>query len=137
MLRTYRWVVLGLLLVAADQLSKLWIAQHGQVFRNYQFAFSTPVPLPLMYLIYAVILFLIVWYVATHYHKFTPSESLAWVLILAGAVSNIGERSFTGYVKDFIYLFSGVFNFADFYILFGIVLLFIVRGKLKHSPLAE
>jgi lipoprotein signal peptidase len=134
MLMRYRWVIFGLALVAVDQLSKFWVAKHGQIFRNYHFAFSAPVPPVFMYLIYTVILILIVWYVVTLYKKFTSIESLAWVLIVSGAVSNIAERVATGYVKDFIYLFSGVFNLADFYILFGIVLLFIVRGKLKHTP---
>ncbi len=133
MLLRYKNILLWLGLIGVDQLAKYWAVSYGHVFRNYQFAFSTPLPVPLMYFIYAVILGIIVWYVWTHYKRFTPLESLAWVAIAAGAISNIGERILNGYVKDFIYLFSGVFNFADFYILFGIVLLFALRGKIKHA----
>jgi len=133
MVGKYRWVVAAFVLIGLDQVSKCWASQSLSIFRNYEFAFSTPVPEPVMYLIYGVVLGLIGWYVWTHYSRLTAIESFAWTLIIAGAVSNIGERLLVGYVKDFIYLFSGVFNFADFYILMGIVLLFVVRGKIKHA----
>ena len=57
----------------------------------------------------------------------------AWMLIFAGAASNIGERILLGYVRDFIYItfykWTGVYNAADFYILIGIVILLFVNKK--------
>ncbi len=129
MRKHYFFLWLGL--VVADQAAKYIATIHGRTFRNYLFAFSAPVPLPLMYVAYAAILTVIAWYIMTHHRGFTATDKLAWVLIVAGSLSNIGERIVNGYVKDFIYLFSGVFNFADFYILLGIVLLFISRGRPK------
>jgi len=130
----YKLILLWLVLIGLDQWSKQMMDNAGRVFRNYQFVFSIPVPLPVMYAVYGIIIVIIIGYLGSNYKKFTVVESLAWTLIAAGAVSNIGERLVIGYVKDFIYLFSGVFNFADFFILLGIVLLFVVRGKLKHVP---
>ena len=129
---TYRYFGFGIGLIIIDQLVKLWATTHAQVFRNYQFAFSLPLPPVVMYFVYALILGVIIWYVKVHYRQFSELEGGAWLMIAAGAISNIGERLFTGYVKDFIYLWNGVFNLADFYILLGIILLFIVRGKIKH-----
>jgi lipoprotein signal peptidase len=128
-----RYFLLWLLLVGLDQATKYGAARgYGRIFRNYLFAFSAPVPAPLMYLAYAIILALIAWYIASYYRSFNATDKLAWTLIAAGSISNIGERVATGYVKDFIYLFSGIFNFADFYILLGIVLLFIAHGRPKR-----
>ena len=129
----YRSGGLFIILIALDQVSKYWASQSLSIFRNYDFAFSTTLPEPVMYLVYGLVLGLVSWYIWTHQKKLTGVESFAWILIVAGAVSNIGERLLNGYVKDFIYLFSGVFNFADFYILLGIVLLFVVRGKVRPT----
>lgn len=122
----------GLALVALDQLSKFIAAKYAAIFRNYEFAFSLSLPDVLMYAYYFIILGVIVWYVWSRHRKFTPTDSVAWTLILAGAVSNIGERLLLGYVRDFIYIFTGIFNVADFYILLGIILL-LVRPRLAKS----
>lgn len=132
MLQRYQYFVFGTGLIIIDQLVKIWATSNAQIFRNYQFAFSTPLPGVVMYLLYAAIMLLIIAYVIARHSIFTAWEKLAWTLVLAGSISNIGERILNGYVKDFIYLFTGVFNLADFYILLGIILLFIVRGKIKH-----
>tara|TARA_B100001109_G_C18858363_1_gene472765 strand:- start:2981 stop:3181 length:201 start_codon:yes stop_codon:yes gene_type:complete len=61
-------------------------------------------------------------------------------MILAGGLGNLIDRSFRGYVIDFIYLYYDnysfyVFNFADTYITFGVIfyLLGIVCSKLKTN----
>src|SRR5436305_2041951 len=119
-----RGVFLFCVLILADQLSKQFAAR---VFRNYVFAFSLPLPVWLIYLIYAAVLFSIAYYAAKNYKNFTIAVTLAWVLILTGAVCNVGERLFLGYVRDFIYIsffrWVGVYNLADFYIILGIIIL--------------
>ena len=93
-----------------------------KLFTNYNFAFSLPLPSQIIYSLYFVVLFGILFYL---YKKniLSTLEKTAWGLILAGAISNIGERIYFGYVRDFIYIFSGIFNLADFYILFGMIVL--------------
>ena len=55
-------------------------------------------------------------------------EKWGFVLIIAGALSNIIDRGINNYVLDFIYLhykdfYWPAFNFADIYITFGILMI--------------
>ncbi len=103
-----------------------------QLYKNYDFAFSLPVLFPVIIGIYLVVLFVIFRYVWKNFTKFDSRSFVAWVFILSGALSNVVERIFFGYVKDFVYILGGgIFNFADFYILFGIVLLFSLEFRRK------
>ena len=65
-------------------------------------------------------------------------EKWALLIIIAGALSNIIDRTMNGYVLDFIYLhykdfYWPAFNFADIYISIGvcIVILQLLRDFLK------
>lgn len=111
-------------LIIVDQLVKYFVRP---AFFNDRFAFSLPVPTPLMYLIYFAVLGMIAVYILKNYRQFTKRIWLAWILILAGAISNIGERIIFGHVRDFIYVslfyWTGIYNLADGYILVGIILL--------------
>jgi lipoprotein signal peptidase len=60
----------------------------------------------------------------------TRLSRFAWALIVAGAVSNIGERLLLGSVRDYIRLSTGIFNLADGYILMGMFILLWV----SHTP---
>ncbi|MCL5666364.1 MAG: signal peptidase II [Patescibacteria group bacterium] len=131
------YLAFGAALVLIDQLVKHFAFSSGfgnflnvwppairkYLFFNSQFAFSLPLPPWLMYLLYAIILFFMGAYVKKKMDFFSRPEAAAWTLIFAGAVSNIAERILSGHVRDFIYLFSGIFNLADFYIILGIVVL--------------
>ena len=55
-------------------------------------------------------------------------EKIGLFFIISGAFSNIIDRTYNGYVIDFIYLHYGnlywpAFNFADIYITIGIIVL--------------
>lgn len=126
------YFLVGLGLIVVDQLSKFIAAKGAAIFRNYNFAFSLPVPVQLMFVYYFIILGVIVWYVWSRRGVLTGQDKVAWALIIAGAVSNIGERLALGYVRDFIHIRTGVFNLADFFILFGIVLL-LLRPRIAKS----
>ena len=131
--------VLAILLIFIDQITKALAYTSGfgnflsalrpiigkELFPNSNFAFSIPLPHLLIYSIYVLLLAgLIFWY--TNLKNKTFLLSLGLTLILAGALSNIGDRLFLGYVRDFIYIFWGnVFNLADLYIIAGIILLLI------------
>tara|TARA_B110000438_G_C15736478_1_gene616566 strand:+ start:879 stop:1328 length:450 start_codon:yes stop_codon:yes gene_type:complete len=56
------------------------------------------------------------------------NEKLGLLLILAGAISNISDRTVNGYVVDFIYMhynnyYWPAFNLADIYISLGVFIL--------------
>ncbi|MBL8029727.1 MAG: signal peptidase II [Candidatus Doudnabacteria bacterium] len=112
--------------VLIDQITKFISLS---IFRNYNFAFSLPVPVWIMYIIYTAVLFFVLKYVVQNFIRFGILELLSWILILAGAFSNIFERIFLGYVRDWIYIFSGVFNLADIYIIFAVIYLLVQNKK--------
>ena len=66
-------------------------------------------------------------------------EEWSLLIIISGAISNIIDRIFNGYVIDFIYFhykdfFWPAFNFADIYITTGIIMIVInVFRKIKNS----
>lgn len=138
--RLQSFVFWSALLIALDQFVKAYVFANLkqavylcspdqpliglQLFLNDKFAFSLPVPVVIMYGVYAVILIVLVRFIATHSNAFTRMQVVSWLLIIAGALSNVFERALQGYVKDFIYIVGGgVLNVADFYILIGIALL--------------
>jgi signal peptidase II len=106
--------------IVLDQAVKLFVANP---FRNYNFAFSLLLPQAVMYGIYACVLILVIIYLTKRFWQLWPLQRLAWSLILAGALSNVGERVVLGYVRDFIPLFGGILNMADLLILGGVALL--------------
>ena len=132
------WSLVGFVLIGLDQITK-YLAFHGSfgnflgpipgmrklLYLNNDFAFSLPLPLPLMFAFYALILFLIIRYLAKNWLKLGDWSRFAWTLILAGAISNIVERVVLGYVRDFVYILSGIFNLADGCIVAGVIILLI------------
>jgi signal peptidase II len=68
--------------------------------------------------------------------KNTSATKVAMVLLLAGALGNYLDRSFRGYVVDFIHVpHWPVFNVADIYVTAGAMLLAwsSLRNALRHS----
>ncbi len=129
-------------LVALDQLSKIlvwkffctdFVEGNGlgiTCYKNYEFAFSIPLAGVAIWIIYiAIIIFGFILYFKKE--AWDRYEIVAATLVLAGVLSNAGERLLGGSVKDFIYLFSGIFNFADIYILTGVIIAII--GVLKNK----
>lgn len=118
-------------LIALDQWSK---SLPRRIFENANFAFSLPVPVFLMYAIYFIVIAAIIYYLSKNYQQLSNAAALAWLLILAGACCNIGERLILGYVRDWIYItafhWTGIYNLADGYILLGIALLIILPKEI-------
>ena len=59
--------------------------------------------------------------------KLNDFESLSLLLILSGGIGNLLDRTFRGYVVDFIHVYYEnysfyVFNFADTYITIGVII---------------
>jgi lipoprotein signal peptidase len=132
------WLLLAFILIFADQYSKqLAFASsdhfsglnhiapfvYQRPFLNYYFAFSLHVPLPVMYAVYGIVLVLVLRHIALHARQLAFLAMMGWILIVAGACSNVFERIWLGSVRDFIGVGAGIFNFADMYITIGILCL--------------
>lgn len=128
------FVFLFLLLVGIDQLGKFLALR---IFKNPAFVFSLPLPTPAIYVIYFFVVAAMVYHIAKDHQNFTPMTNFAWTLIFAGAAGNILERMFLGYVRDFVYIsfyrWQGIYNFADFFIIAGIILLIVPSLIFKHD----
>ncbi len=113
----FGFIALG---IAVDQVIKLLVRSP---FRNYDFAFSISLPLPVIYAIYFLVLTAVIIFITKQNARLDNMQRFAWSLVLAGALSNVGERIALGFVRDYIYMFGGILNAADFMIIIGILLL--------------
>lgn len=128
-----KWLVFSLVIERAiwrwGNLGLVGVEQH----KNFLFAFSLPLPTVLMYGIYAVSLIVMIYYVAKNFQSLSRPHMYAWAIILAGALSNVGERAWLGYVRDFIYVIGGgILNPADFYIISGVIVLLFTENRQKN-----
>ena len=126
------WLGVGLAAVALTQLVRIVILLTDQeVFLNDKFAFSLNLPTAVMYVVYAVAILFIARYLQTHWSSLSDVTKFGFVLIAAGGFSNVAERIIFGHVTDYIHLANGVLNLADFYIIIGVILIFINRRHQK------
>ena len=142
----WRWWWLVLLVLAADQLSKIWVIQNfslGEsvsllpVFnftyaRNYGAAFSFLGDASgwqrWFFTLIAVVVSIVLAIWLSRLAKTQLKLSLALSLIISGAIGNLIDRSLYGYVVDFLHVFYQnwhypIFNIADCAISIGAVLL--------------
>lgn len=93
---------------------------------------------PILILISIVMLVMI--YSMTFSYDESKTSNIAFGLLFGGVFGNLIDRVFCGFVRDFIdfkifgYNFP-VFNFADVFIVLGVILLLIVtiKGEKKHG----
>ncbi len=142
----WRWWWLVLLVLVADQLSKIWVIQNfslGEsvsllpVFnftyaRNYGAAFSFLGDAGgwqrWFFTLIAVVVSIVLAVWLSRLAKTQLKLSLALSLIISGAIGNLIDRSLYGYVVDFLHVFYQnwhypIFNIADCAISIGAVLL--------------
>jgi signal peptidase II len=133
-----------LVLVITDQVSKLAalknliLGQSITLFPSFDFTlvFNTGVAFSLFseggdlgrwILVFLVLLVLLYLAYILLKEKLNDFESLSLLLILSGGIGNLLDRTFRGYVVDFIHLYYEsysfyVFNFADTYITIGVII---------------
>ncbi len=133
-----------LVLVITDQVSKLvalknlTLGQSIPLFPSFDFTlvFNTGVAFSLFseggdlgrwVLVFLVLLVLLYLAYVLFKEKLNDFESLSLLLILSGGMGNLIDRTFRGYVVDFIHLYYEsysfyVFNFADTYITIGVII---------------
>ena len=86
------------------------------------------------HIISALILLIIIYWFITNKENFSKISMLAWCCLIGGGISNFIDRLFNGHVTDFIilhynnYFFPGIFNIADIFITFAVLLLIIELG---------
>jgi len=129
-------VIFGLILI--DQITKWFFATrdffigpvHFMTVKNYGLPFGLNFGRETnMVIILAALGFFIAYYV---WHRRILFINFAFTLILAGAIANLVDRLYLGYVRDFISLNLGfTFNFADAFIVAGLIGWFFVSGSLK------
>lgn len=137
-----KWLMVFLLLVAADQLTKqlavislkgnsgttiiknvfklFYLENHGAAFGIFQ---EQRVPL----LIITVVVLALIGYIFSRIPYESKFRPINWILVIlaAGAVGNMIDRIINGYVVDFLYfelINFPVFNVADCYVVIGAIL---------------
>jgi signal peptidase II len=124
--------------ILADQITKVIFASrdffvgpvHFHPVRNYGLSFglnNLPPQLSVM-IVLAALLFFIYLFRKTNEEQHFGS---ALGLFAGGAVSNLADRFVFGYVRDFIDVGFFTFNFADAFIVIGLVLI-VFSKQMKH-----
>jgi signal peptidase II len=77
-------------------------------------------------------LFFLAFYFYRHRHEFSSLIETGFILIFAGAISNIFDRLYLGYVRDFLDLGLGfTFNMADVFVVMGLLIILFTQSKPK------
>jgi len=150
---TFSKIILILILVFIDQISKYWILSFlelGESFNLLPFLdltliFNSGIAFGLLdnlgnlgsWLLYLLVSGIIIYFTYLTLKAESMTESLIMLLILSGGLGNVIDRTIYGYVVDFIHFnFNGysfyVFNFADSLITVGAILyiwFFFIRNK--------
>lgn len=150
---TFSKIILILILVLIDQISKYWILSFlelGESFNLLPFLdltliFNSGIAFGLLdnlgnlgsWLLYLLVTAIIIYFTYLTLKAESKTESLIMLLILSGGLGNVIDRTIHGYVVDFVHFnFNGysfyVFNFADSLITVGAILyiwFFFIRNK--------
>tara|TARA_B100000676_G_scaffold226293_1_gene224037 strand:+ start:975 stop:1451 length:477 start_codon:yes stop_codon:yes gene_type:complete len=150
---TFSKIILILILVFIDQISKYWILSFlelGESFNLLPFLdltliFNSGIAFGLLdnlgnlgsWLLYLLVTGIIIYFTYLTLKAESKTESFIMLLILSGGLGNVIDRTIYGYVVDFIHFnFNGysfyVFNFADSLITVGAILyiwFFFIRNK--------
>lgn len=129
--------------VVVDQVSKYLIRSKGGFYIcNVNLAWGIELPPVIFWLTWGLVIFFVLIFGISCSRIFNfkfpilnrisnnkyqiPDLRISVILILAGAISNAMDRIFVGCVTDFIDLkFWPVFNFADVFIVLGVVILLV------------
>ena len=125
----YTYLLLGLLLIILDQLTKILTFKKSFFIINYTtntgaaFGIFQGFNTILIFISFLVILFIILYLKRAKQH-------LPLILILSGIIGNLIDRILLGFVRDFIDIrIWPVFNLADFYITIGALILILHAYK--------
>jgi signal peptidase II len=101
---------------------------------NYYIAFSLPITGKILLVVDSLLIIGLLYFALESFKKNKSSETMAFLFIAFGAISNLLDRMFLGYVVDYFDLkFFTVFNIADLAILFGIIYWLILDRQAKKN----
>lgn len=101
--------------------------------QNTGIAWGIGIPYPLLMVLNIGLLILIPFLAYKNLDLRRHKSQIVLVLIIGGAIGNIVDRVFLGYVTDFIAIgWWPVFNLADVFLSTGIFLLLLFYGKIKR-----
>ena len=107
-----------------------------RLYKNFNLIFNIVLPEALMYGLISLILAVLVWLLIKNYRQKNIFLIFAFSLIIAGAISNLVDRLYFGYVIDFLSFFDySIFNLSDVFIFGGVGLIFIREFFLKNKDL--
>jgi signal peptidase II len=130
------------ILIVLDQITKLIFSSrdfflgflHVHPVKNYGLGFGLNFGTLINLIVIAVALVFFIFYYFTHHRQLSFFSKSILALILAGALSNIIDRLYLGYARDFLDIGLGfTFNLADVMIVVGLVLILFTRFK-SRSP---
>lgn len=135
-------IIIGIIALILDQLTKvLFINKNMELIPNVLkiyywqnegtiFEIANGIKISLIALESIIIIIPIVIYLVKRYSKAKNNIILSLMLILAGAVGNLIDILFRGYVIDFINIANSMnCNLSDVFLIGGIILLFIFAIK--------
>ena len=150
---TFSKIILILILVFIDQISKYWILSFLELGESFNLLpildltliFNSGIAFGLLdnlgnlgsWLLYLLVSGIIIYFTYLTLKAESMTESLIMLFILSGGLGNVIDRTIYGHVVDFIHFnFNGysfyVFNFADSLITIGAILyiwFFFIRNK--------
>ncbi|HBB37293.1 MAG: Lipoprotein signal peptidase [Candidatus Moranbacteria bacterium GW2011_GWC1_45_18] len=120
-----------ILLIASDQFLKFLFSENSVCNKN--LAWSIPLAPGFFYFFWIIIIVCLAFLFFKSRKYF---DKTAFILILAGAISNMIDRIARGCVVDFIDInFWPVFNLADIYITIGVAMLILntIKSKCREA----
>lgn len=119
-------------LVTLDQITKLifsnrdffvgWL--HVHAIQNYGLSFSLNFGVTINLILIVIGLVFLFYYYWSRRTVVSKYQQWAFVFIFGGAVSNVADRIYFGFVRDFLDIGLGfTFNLADIFIMLGLIVL--------------
>lgn len=143
----FNLVIIGVVLILIDQALKFvivnYLPEDGffifnnflgiSQFQNEGIAFGLAMPKVILYLV----VFLVLYFLLQKFRKELKQKNflvlLSLTLVIAGALSNLIDRLYRGFVVDYLHIFSAVFNLADIFIIAGLAVMIFMEFRKARS----
>ncbi len=134
----WKHIIILLILILLDQLTKFYFKGKNFFIFNYTqntgSAFSLFSGLNAILIVIGLIILILLIY---FYFKTKGIIQLSLLLIITGTISNLIDRIFLGFVRDFIdFKIWPIFNLADSLIVIGVILILLKEFKIIKKDLS-
>jgi len=126
--KAYQYGGIFVILIAVDQFLKFILNKYypSVIYESQQNIIGLSSYLQLVLLIILIVIIFLLYYK----NKGFKENLIAFVFIIAGAISNLIDRFSYHHVIDYIPIINGYFNLSDLFIFFGLVLIILnIRKK--------